>query len=121
MIRLDRNKIFSLLGLATRSRNVISGEFMTEKAIKSGEALLVIVGTDASENTRQKFANKCDFYHVPMYRFGSGEELGHAMGKEVRMTLAILDNGFANSIKNILTHLEEISEQRDGGSEHGEN
>ncbi len=111
-------KIFSLIGLAVRSRNAVSGEFMTEKAIKSGSAVLVIVSTDASENTRHMFQNKCDFYHVPMYRFGTKEELGHAMGKEMRTSLAILDNGFADSIQKIFA---ETSKQRDGGSKHGEN
>ncbi len=118
-------KIFSLIGLAVRSRNAVSGEFMTEKAIKSGTAVLVIVSTDASENTRHMFRNKCDFYHVPMYLFGTKEALGHAMGKEMRTSLAILDNGFADSIQKILEqqeqHLDETSKQRDGGSKHGEN
>ena len=52
---MKKNKIFSLLGLATRSRNVVSGEFMTEKAVKSYSAELVIVGEDASDNTKKKF------------------------------------------------------------------
>lgn len=118
---MEQSKIFSLLGLATRSQNVVSGEFMTEKSIQSGKAVMVIVSTDASENTRHKFISKCEFYHVPVYLFGTGVELGHAMGKERRASLAILDNGFANSIINILTHLEETSKQRDGGSKYGEN
>ncbi len=37
------NKIYSLLGLAVRSRNAVSGSFATEKAVKSGRAAMVIV------------------------------------------------------------------------------
>lgn len=99
---MDRNKIFSLLGLATRSRNVVSGEFMTEQAIKAGTAALVLIGEDASENTKRMFQNKCEFYQVPIYRFGTKEELGHAMGKEMRVSLAILNSGFADSIRKLL-------------------
>lgn len=119
MIKKEKfsNKIFALLGLATRSRNVESGEFLTEKAIKSGKAVLVIVGEDASDNTKKMFTNMCEFYHIPVYFYGSKEELGHAMGKEMRASLAVTDNGFAQSIMKQL----ETLEQEDGGSKHGEN
>lgn len=95
-------KIFSLLGLAARSRNVVSGEFMTEKAVKSYKARLVIVGEDASDNTKKMFTNMCEFYQVPMFIFGTKDELGHAMGKEMRASLAITDSGFADSLTKLL-------------------
>ena len=95
---MNKSKILSLLGLATRSRNVVSGEFMTEKAVKSGTAHLVIVGEDASDNTKKMFRNMCDFYHVPVFFYGTKEELGHAMGKELRASLAVTDPGFAKSL-----------------------
>lgn len=101
------NKVYSLLGLATRSRNVVSGEFATEKAIKSGKAVMVIISGDASGNTAKMFRNMCDFYEVPLFVYGTKEELGHAMGKEVRASLAITNEGFAESIKKQL----EASEQ----------
>lgn len=101
------NKIYSLLGLAARSRNVVSGEFATENAVKTGSAVLVIVSEDASHNTVKLFRNMCEFHEVPMFRYGTKEELGHAMGKEVRSSLAVTDEGFAKSLK---MHLE-ASEQ----------
>lgn len=92
------NKTYSLLGLATRANKVVSGEFMTEKAVKSGKAVIVIVGGDASDNTKKMFTNMCEFYQVPIYIYGTKEELGHAMGKETRASLAVTDEGLANSI-----------------------
>lgn len=100
------NKIYSLLGLAAKSRNVVSGEYAVEKAVKSGSAVLVIISGDASDNTVKLFGNMCDFYEVPMFRYGTKEELGHAMGKEVRASLAITDEGFAESIRKYLEALE---------------
>ena len=44
----------------------------------------------------------CEFYHVPRYFFGTKEELGHAMGKAMRSSLAITDENFA---KSIIKHL----------------
>lgn len=96
------NKIFSLLGLATRSRNVVSGEFMTEKSVKSGTARLVIVAEDASDNTKKEFRDMCTFYKVPCYFYGTKEELGKSMGKEIRASLSITDDGFAGSIIKLL-------------------
>ena len=46
MVRVIPNKIFSLLGLATRAGRLSSGEFLTEKSVREGSAQLVLVGTD---------------------------------------------------------------------------
>lgn len=104
---MANNKILSLLGLATRSRNIVSGEFMTERAVKSGDAWLVIVSEEASDNTKKMFHNMCEFYQVPLFIYGSKDEIGHAMGKEMRASLAITDEGFAKSLRK---HLEESSQ-----------
>ena len=98
LTRLKQNKIFSLLGLAARSRNVVSGEFSTEKAVKEGKAKLVLVAEDASDNTKKLFSNKCSYYRVPIYFVGRKDVLGHAMGKESRASLAITDPGFAKAM-----------------------
>ena len=70
-----RNRVFQMLGIAAKSGNVVSGEFSTEKAIKTGHAFLVIVSEEASENTNKMFSNMTEFYEVPMYVFGTKEEL----------------------------------------------
>ena len=95
-------KEMNLLGLATRAGKTASGEFMTEKAIKSGKAYLVIVSEEASDNTKKMFENSCAYYKVPVYQFGMKEELGHAMGKEMRASLAVLDSGFAKALREKL-------------------
>ncbi len=96
------DRVLSMLGLATRSRNVVSGEFSADKAIKEGSAKLVIVGEDASDNTKKAFKNSCTFYKVPYYEYATKEELGHGMGKELRAVLAVTDEGFAKSIMKLL-------------------
>lgn len=93
-----KKRIFSYLGLAMKSSNLVSGEFATEKAIQSREALLVLIAEDASDNTKKKFANKCDYYGVPIYFFGTKEELGKAIGKGMRTSIGLLEHGLANGI-----------------------
>lgn len=92
-------KILSYLGLATKAHKLVSGEFMTEKSVKDGKAKLVIVAGDASDNTKKMFQNMCEFYKVSLYIMSDKETLGHAMGKQFRASLAVLDQGFANAIK----------------------
>ncbi len=98
----EKDKVLSLLGLAERSRNVVSGGFATEQAVKSGKASLVMIAEDASGNTRKKYSNMCDFYKVPCVVHGTKETLGHSMGKEERSVLAVTEEGFANSIRKHL-------------------
>lgn len=54
---------------------------MTEKAVKEGRAFLVLVSEEASDNTRKMFTNMCTYYKVPLYFFGTKEELGPLHGQ----------------------------------------
>ena len=95
---MRQNKVLSLLGLAMRGRNLVSGEFQTLEAVKNGSAMLVIIAEDASANTKKLFKNKCTFYEVPVYEFGTKDELGRAIGKEIRSSLGVSDAGLAEAI-----------------------
>ena len=95
---MNEHKILSLVGLATKAGRTVSGEFSTEKSVKSGRGLLVLVADDASDNTKKKFRNMCTFYEVPLYFLSDKVSLGRAMGKEYRACLAIEDENFAKSV-----------------------
>jgi ribosomal protein L7Ae-like RNA K-turn-binding protein len=101
---LNKDKALSFLGLATKAGRVVSGEFMTAKAVKEGSAYLVVIANDASENTKKKFRNMCEFYQVTLYIYSDKISLGHAMGKEFRASLAVLDQGFAKGIIDKMSH-----------------
>ncbi len=106
----NRQKVLNLIGLATKAGKTASGEFSTEKAVKTGKACLVIVSEEASDNTKKMFSNMCTYYKVPLYMLGRKDELGHAMGKEMRASLAILDAGLAKAVEKQMKLI--------GGSEH---
>ena len=99
---MKQNKVLSLLGLAMRGRNLVSGEFQTLEAVKNGSAMLVIIAEDASANTKKLFTNKCTFYEVPFYEFGTKDELGRAIGKDQRSSLAVTDAGLAQAIEKAM-------------------
>ncbi len=52
---MKRDSVLSLVGIAKKADKVVSGEFQTETAVKSGKARLVIISTEASGNTKKSF------------------------------------------------------------------
>ena len=103
---MKQDKVLSLIGLAQRAGKVASGEFATERAIKTGNASVVFVAEDSSDNTKKMFDNMCTFYNVPIYIYSDKETLGHAIGKEFRASLAVLDLGFKNAIEKNMNNME---------------
>ncbi len=100
---MDGNKkLLNLIGLATKAGKTMSGEFSTEKAVKAGKAWMVIVSEEASANTKKMFADMCAYYGVPIYYFGKKEELGHAMGKQFRASLAVTDEGLSKAMMKLM-------------------
>ena len=48
----------------------------------------------------------CTYYQVPIWIYGTKEQLGAAMGKEFRASLAVNDRGLAEAIRKQLDALE---------------
>lgn len=93
------NKIFGLLGLACKAGKIKTGENAVKAAIIDGDAYLVLVATDASANTKKLFSDKCSYYEVPYFEYGTKEELGRHTGTEYRASIAVIEEGFAKSIQ----------------------
>ncbi|TLS37369.1 YlxQ family RNA-binding protein [Pseudalkalibacillus caeni] len=92
----------SILGLAQRAGKIISGEELVVREIRRKKARLVLLAGDASENTKKKITDKAHYYKVPVVFVDNRASLGHAIGKEHRVTAAVLDEGFANKLIAIL-------------------
>ena len=93
---------YSLLGLANRARKIISGEELSIKEIRNGKAKLVLLSKDASQNTTKKITDKCHSYEVPLKLVENRYLLGQAIGKEARVVVAVLDDGFAKKLVTLL-------------------
>lgn len=92
-----------LLGLAMRARKVITGEELVLQAVRSNQAKLVLLASDASANTAKKVQDKCSYYGVSCVTTGDRHSLGHAIGKDGRVTVAVTDGKLAESIQRLLT------------------
>ena len=57
----------------------------------------------------------CAHYKVPFYYFSDKENLGHMIGREMRTSVAIIEEGFARAVERQLNQGD-----NNGGNEHGE-
>lgn len=97
------NKFAGMLGLAAKAGRVSSGEFSSEKSIKSGKAKLCILAADASDNTRKHFNDMCSYRGITCVTADYDKsELGHMVGRKDRTSVTVDDTGFAESLLKII-------------------
>lgn len=101
------NKFYSFIGLAKKAGKIVGGEVAVVNAIQKKTACLVLVASDASDNTKKKFNNSANYYHFKIAEVGSKEELGQAIGEEFRAVICVTDLGFATKM---IAMLDEYSE-----------
>lgn len=94
-----KTKINNMLGLAQRSGNLVSGEDTCLMSIKKGKIKLVIVPNDASDNTKKKFKDACDYRKIDYINYGNRDELSQSIGKFNRTVYGVIDEGFAKKIR----------------------
>ncbi|UOY93636.1 YlxQ family RNA-binding protein [Ectobacillus sp. JY-23] len=92
----------TFLGLANRARKIISGEELVLKEIRGGRAKLVLLAEDASNNTAKRIKDKANYYKIPLRTVETRQQLGHAIGRDERVVVAVLDEGFAKKLQSML-------------------
>lgn len=75
----------------------MSGDFAVDKALKVGKAKLLLVDTDASDGTKEKWKVRAETKNINMILF---KNLGGAIGKSGRMIAAVTDVNFAKMIED---------------------
>jgi len=88
-------KASGMIGLARRAGKLIWGEDTVLEAIRSGKAQLVLIAGDASDNTKKLFNDKCSYYRVKVFEYGTKADFGHA-------SMAVVDKNFSDAIINLL-------------------
>ncbi|QVI33557.1 50S ribosomal protein L7 [Lacticaseibacillus chiayiensis] len=99
---MQKQAVLKLLGLARRASRLTTGDQLVLGAIRSGDAKLVFVASDASANTRKKFSDKSSYYKVPLVTVFSKMDLSQAIGSD-RSIIAVADAGFAKKMQELLT------------------
>lgn len=88
----------SLLGLSMRAGHLVSGEYQVLEAIHKGTACLVVIATDASDNTKKRFHDQGSFYEIPVIEYGTKLSLAGAIGRDMRSSAAVCDPGLAEAL-----------------------
>ena len=94
------NKLMSTVGLCRRAGKTVIGSDLVVKALRAGECKLVLLASDASENTKKRITDKSATYKtrlvcVPL----SADQLGLSVGKSNSVAVvAITDESLSGAV-----------------------
>lgn len=91
------DKTLNYLGLARRSRHLISGTDAVVSALQSQKLYLIVLASDASNLTKDKINNKAYFYKVPVITNYTSSELSQATSLS-SIVYGLDDKGFSEAI-----------------------
>ncbi len=91
-----RSKLTAYIGFAARAGKIKSGDFTCEKLMKQKKVQLMLLSSDASENTREKYEALCGRCDIACLYI---DDLGRLIGKEAHKTAAVTDRHFAGIIR----------------------
>ena len=95
------DKLLSMVGLARRAGKISSGSVGCEQSVKGKAAKLVIIATDASDNTKKAFTNTCSYYDTECIEYADMQSLGQCIGADERAVVSVNDKNFAKAISDI--------------------
>lgn len=96
------NRYLNLLGLAERAGKCQVGEDGIIRDIRRNHAKLVLLASDIGVQTKKRLTDKCRAYEIPVFIVHETDVLSKAIGKQNRVAVAILDDGFAKGIEKLL-------------------
>ncbi len=91
-----------LLGLARRAGAVASGTEATRRALRQGEARLVLMAVDASSVQLDKVRSALRNRPIPRAILGDRATLGGAVGREPVSAVAVTASTFAEQLRRKL-------------------
>lgn len=95
---MTRDKVYSYLGFAAKSRNLITGYNTCSMMMEKRKLELLILTEDLAENTVKKLLQQCGRTKTEYRIFGKGDVLSHATGKSGKGIFGITDRHFAEII-----------------------
>lgn len=95
-----KEKLYSYLGFAKKSGNLIAGADTCTIAMNKGKIKSLLIAADVSENTLKKMVRLAENRKIPYRVFGEGFEIARAAGSDGRYVFGIRDENFTNVIFN---------------------
>ena len=100
----NKTRFFGMLGFAMRAGKISTGTDIICKELPKGEILLVVVSSLASEPTKKRIRNKCEFYQTECVEADvMPDELSQKLGKlNTTVCIAVKDEAFKREILKCL-------------------
>ena len=98
-----KSELFGLLGLARRAGAIASGTEAVRRAIREGEARLVLTAEDASSVQLDKIRKTMRDRPIPRATLGDRSALGAAVGLAPLSAVAVTHPSFAARLREGLT------------------
>lgn len=98
-----RGKVSRLLGLGRRARQIAAGHEAAERALKAGEAALLLVASDAGVAEAKRWERLAARRGVPMVAPLARAALGAAVGMVPRAVVAVTDPHLARGVLDVLS------------------
>ena len=95
---MKNNKVYSYLGFAAKSRNIVSGYNTCMMMIDRNKAKLIIITEDLADNTVKKMVQKCTSKSIEYRIFGDGDIISKTIGKSGKGLFCVTDAHFAEII-----------------------
>ncbi len=100
--------VLSLLGLAKKAGRLVSGEEPVGGAARARDARLILLASDAADNTARRAGHFADAGQCLLARVPADKDaLGRAVGRTSCAMLALTDIGFAEATARKLAALDE--------------
>ncbi|MBG9982694.1 ribosomal L7Ae/L30e/S12e/Gadd45 family protein [Aerococcaceae bacterium DSM 111020] len=103
----SKQKALNFIGLAQRGSKLISGDERVEKAIKNGQATVIIMANDVSEKTSERYQYLTKAYKKPLVSDFDSYEISQALGKK-RSLCCLTDRGMTKKFLSYFAESEVI-------------
>ena len=109
-----RDKVYTYLGFAARSRNIVTGYNTCLMMLAKRKLRLLIVCEDVAENTKKKMLSGINKYKTEYRIFGKMDDLSQITGKPGKGVFGITDDHFAEII---CKEIDRIQSEKEGSND----
>lgn len=114
--RWRMDKLLSFLGIVAKSGNLVVGYNKCEEGAKTGLIRVVLLATEASQNTKDKFVGYSERYDVTVLQGLTSEQLSGCVGRNGIMVMGVKNKSMARNVLAIHEGIQEETKSNGGGS-----
>lgn len=97
----EKKSLLFRIGLGRKAGKLIIGAEMVCDGVRDGTVLLVLVASDASQNSRKRILGCADYYNAEVETIDvTTEELGAAIGKSAVACVGVTDENIVRLINS---------------------